>query len=75
MCRSAAPVRIINILDLPNDAAHIILSKLEFRDKVSAGLVCKHWDELLKAKTGAFRHWVVNYNLDTCVSKGFDASR
>jgi hypothetical protein len=44
---------------------HNIFSKLGFSDKISAGLVCNHWDRLLKTGTAASRHWVVDYNVDT----------
>lgn len=75
ICRCPSPGRILNILGLPDDVMDITFSKLEFKDKICVGLVCKQWDELLKAGTGALRHWAVYYNLDRCVSKGSDPSR
>lgn len=75
MCRSASPRRILSVIDLPNDVAHIIFAKLEFKDKISAGLVCKQWDKLLKANAGGLRHWVVDYSLEACISNSFYSSR
>jgi hypothetical protein len=68
MGRSPSPNRTSFILALPLDLLHIILSKLNFRDKVNAGLVCKQWEELLTASTPAARHWVVDYNVDRVVN-------
>jgi hypothetical protein len=53
---------------LPEDLLHVIFSKLGFKDKISAGLVCKQWDQLLKTGTPATRHWVVRYRLNSLVS-------
>jgi hypothetical protein len=47
----------------------MILSNLEFEDKVRAGLVCKDWDQLLKARTVGAKHWDVEYNVDRVVKK------
>ncbi len=49
---------------LPDDVIHVIFSKLDFRDNITAGLVCKQWDQLLKSVTAAGKHWVVDYNVD-----------
>jgi hypothetical protein len=68
MGRSNSPKRTSYILVLPLDLLHIILSKLNFRDKVNAGLVCKQWEELLTASTPAARHWIVDYNIDRVVN-------
>jgi hypothetical protein len=53
--------RMLHIAAFPDELMHIIFSKLEFRDKVNAGLVCKEWDNLLKTCTGAARHWDIKY--------------
>jgi hypothetical protein len=58
----------LNVLFLPDDLLHIIFAKLKFKDKVSAGLVCKQWEQLLQADNPAARHWVVNYNVDKVVA-------
>jgi hypothetical protein len=42
---------------------HIIFSKLDFKDKIKAGLACKQWDQLLKAGTPAARHWDIDYSV------------
>jgi hypothetical protein len=53
---------------LPDDLVRKIFSKLDFADKIHAGLVCKQWDRLLKTGTAAARHWVVDYNVDPIVA-------
>jgi hypothetical protein len=58
----------IHIAVLPQDLLQEVLCKLEFRDKINAGQVCKQWDQLLRTGTPATRHWVVDYNIDTIVS-------
>jgi hypothetical protein len=58
-----------HIATLPDDLMHHIFSRLEFRDKVNASQTCKEWDQLLKAGIENARHWVVNYNIDTTVSR------
>jgi hypothetical protein len=50
------------IIVLPDDLMHIIFAKLDMRDKVNAGMVCKQWDQVLRASTPAGRHWVINFN-------------
>jgi hypothetical protein len=65
MSRPASRKRILHVPLLPDELLHTIFSKLDFRDKVIAGQVCKHWDQLLKAGTVAARHWVVEYNFES----------
>jgi hypothetical protein len=54
---------------LPHDVMNIIFSKLEFRDKIKAGQVSRHWDQLLKTGPAAARHWVVDYDMDAILSR------
>ncbi len=54
---------------LPHDVLQIIFSRLEFRDKVRAGLVCKQWDQLLKTGSLPAKHWEVHYNINKIVSR------
>jgi hypothetical protein len=55
---------------------HVIFSRLEFKDKISAGQVCRDWGNLLKAGTADARHWNVNYNVDAIVtSAAFEATK
>jgi hypothetical protein len=68
MGRYASRKRVRHCPVLPNDLMHNIFSKLDFKDKISAGLVCKQWDRLLKTGTAAARHWVVDYNVDPIVA-------
>jgi hypothetical protein len=68
MGECASAKRLKHLSDLPNDLMHVIFSKLEFLDKVTAGLVCKHWYHLLRAGTTAAKHWVVDYDVDNMVS-------
>jgi hypothetical protein len=73
-CGSAKSIR--HIATFPDDLMHVIFSRLEFKDKINAGQVCKQWDRLLKADTDDARHWVVDYNVDTHVlSTAFKATR
>jgi hypothetical protein len=53
-----------HILELPYDVMHLIFTKLEFLDKINAGMTCKLWDQLLKASLGDARHWDVDYDVD-----------
>ncbi len=55
--------------DLPDDLIHHIFSELGFKDKIRSGLVCKHWDKLLKAGSGGGRHWVVPYDVNFLVTR------
>jgi hypothetical protein len=55
--------------ELPHDVVHIIFSKLEFLDKIAAGLVCKRWDQLLKAGSTSGRHWFVMYDVNAIVRR------
>jgi hypothetical protein len=48
---------------LPDEVLQKIFWKLEFLDKINAGLVCKDWDRLLNAGTPTERHWVVPYTV------------
>jgi hypothetical protein len=66
---SGSAKRMRHLENLPDDLMHVIFYRLDFRDKVSAGLVCKHWDQLLKIGSAAGRHWVVDYNVNRLVSK------
>jgi hypothetical protein len=52
-----------HIAVLPNELMHTIFSKLNFHNKIRAGLTCKQWDQLLKAGTPAARHWDIHYTL------------
>jgi hypothetical protein len=66
----------LSILALPDDVVHAVFLKLNFMEKVNAGLVCKHWEHLLRACTVAARHWVVNYNVDSISSsKAFTSKK
>jgi hypothetical protein len=67
--KNGSAKRIRHITTFPDDLMHVIFSKLEFLDKIKAGIVCKQWDQLLKAGTDNARHWVVDYNVDTLVSR------
>jgi hypothetical protein len=68
MGRHALQKRSSDIGVLPDDLMHIIFARLEFRDKISAGMVCKLWDELLRSNTPAARQWVIIYDADKVVS-------
>jgi hypothetical protein len=68
MGRSGSPKRIRYVATVPDDLMHVIFSKLDFKDKINAGKVCKQWDQLLKSGTADARHWVVDYNIDSIVS-------
>jgi hypothetical protein len=63
--RYGAPNGTKQLATLPDDVLHLIFSKLEFRAKISCGLVCTQWDQLLKAGGGAGKHWVVAYDVDS----------
>jgi hypothetical protein len=69
--RNASRKHSSNIFDLPDDLMYVIFEKLEFMDKVSAGLVCKHWEQLLRANAPAARQWVVDYNVDRLGQGGY----
>jgi hypothetical protein len=56
-----------HIAAFPDELMHIIFSKVEFQDKKRAGLVCKQWDQLLKAGTAAARHWEIDYTVKRIV--------
>jgi hypothetical protein len=60
---SASPKRVPYFPLLPDDLMYVIFFKLDFRDKVNAGLVCKQWDQLLKAGTAPAKHWEVEYRV------------
>lgn len=68
MGKSGSPKRLRDTAILPHELMHVIFGKLHLKDKLSAGLVCKHWDQLLKAGTADARHFHVEYNLDTLYS-------
>lgn len=59
----------LHILEMPQDLQYRIISKLPFKSKLNAGLVCKHWDLLLRAGTPTERHWVVELNVNALVSR------
>jgi hypothetical protein len=63
-----SPQHFLHILDLPHDVVHMVFSNLDFTRKVTSGLVCKQWDQLLKDGTGASRHWVVDFDVNAIVS-------
>lgn len=65
MGRSHSPKRLRYTAQLPQELWHIIFAKLDLKDKLNVGLVCKHWDQLLRAGTADAEHWRVEYNLDT----------
>jgi hypothetical protein len=67
MSRSASPKRVPPAFALPDDLIHVIFSKLDFPEKVIAGIVCKKWEQLLKTGRAAGKHWVVEYSLDKIV--------
>ncbi len=69
MKRFVSSERIVSILRLPHEVLQIIFSKVEFEDKVRAGLVCTDWDQLLKDGTAGAKHWDVQYHVETVVKK------
>jgi hypothetical protein len=69
MGSSVSPERVPNALALPNDLINVVFSKLGFKDKINAGLVCKQWDHIFRSGSAAAKHWSVYYNLDNIVSK------
>jgi hypothetical protein len=56
-----------HIAAFPDELMHIIFSKVEFQDKIRAGLVCKQWDQLLKSGTPAARHWEIDFTVKRIV--------
>jgi hypothetical protein len=60
--------RTLHIATFPDELKHIIFSKLDFKEKLNAGLVCKEWGNLLKTCTGAARHWDVGYSVKRTVA-------
>jgi hypothetical protein len=73
MGRSGSSKRARHIAAFPDEIMDIVFSKLCFHDKIYAGLVCKQWDQLLKAGTAAARHWDVDYRVTRIVQspKGY----
>jgi hypothetical protein len=64
MDRSGPAKHTRHVTLFPDDLMHIIFSKLEeTEDKLNAGLVCKEWDQLLKAGIPAARHWDIYYTV------------
>jgi hypothetical protein len=59
----------LTLSDLSNDTLLDVLSDLEFRDKIRAGIVCKRWNNLLKTNPPAGRHWKVDYSVDATLSR------
>lgn len=57
MGRSGIPKRLRHTALLPQELMHLIFEKLEMKDILNAGLVCKEWDQLLRAGTADARHW------------------
>lgn len=53
--------------ELPDEAIHAILSKLDFKSKITAAQVCKKWDQVLKACDLGPRHWDITYNINALV--------
>jgi hypothetical protein len=51
------------IVCFPNDLLYNIFFKLDFRDKINAGLACKEWEQLLQAGNPASRHWEIVYSI------------
>jgi hypothetical protein len=68
MGTSNTPAHLGHMSVLPDDLLRIILWKLCLSEKITAGLVCKHWDQVLKSGTAASRHWVLDYNIDIILS-------
>jgi hypothetical protein len=66
--RYGSAKRIRHIATFPDELMHVIFSKLEFKDRITSGFVCKQWEKMLKAGKDTPRHWVVDYNVDSCVS-------
>lgn len=54
--------------ELPDSAMHAILSRIDFKSKITAGHVNKKWDQLLKAGNLGVRHWEVEYKVDSLAS-------
>jgi hypothetical protein len=75
MARFALAERLPPALALPNDLIYVVFSKLEFTDKIKAGLACKKWDQLLKTGSAAAKHWTVEYNLDVIMANSESAWR
>jgi hypothetical protein len=67
MSRFVARKRTSYILVLPDDLMHIIFSNLDMKEKVTAGMVCKHWDRVLRSSTPAGRHWVIDFKVNQVV--------
>jgi hypothetical protein len=68
MARSGLAKRTRHIAALPDELMHIVFSKLDFHDKIYAGLACKQWDQLLKDGTAAARHWDIEYEVERIVA-------
>jgi hypothetical protein len=58
-----------DVLVVPDDVMHMIFSDLDTRVKVNAGLVCKQWDQLLKVRPAAGRHWIIDFNINSVVAR------
>jgi hypothetical protein len=70
MDKGGAPKRLRCTASLPDDIMYFIFSKLNFMEKINAGMACKRWDGLLKDGTAASRHWVVQYDINkTCLPR------
>jgi hypothetical protein len=63
-----SPESTLSILKMPDDVMRLVFSKLNFLEKLNAGLTCEQWEHLLSSGTAATRHWIVNYNVDSIVS-------
>lgn len=66
---SKVPKQELSMVNLPEDLLHMIFSNLGFRDKVSAGMVCKEWEKVLQDGTVATRHWEVDYSVSDAARK------
>jgi hypothetical protein len=65
---SDSPESTLSVLSLPDDVLHVVILKLNFLEKINAGIVCKQWEHLLSSGTVSARHWIVNYKVDSILS-------
>lgn len=68
MGRYASRMRLACVRTLPDEIMHVIFNQLELNDKINAGIVCRHWEQLLRAGSLAAEHWIVDYNDDVMAS-------
>jgi hypothetical protein len=69
MARRARRQRTQSLPELPHDVLLTIFPNLDFQQKITAGLVCKHWNEVLKTSTPSPRLWEVEYDVDAILSR------